>query len=217
MKLAPSLLAADLAMLAEQVRLLEGVVAYFHLDVMDGHFVPNLTYGPPVANALRRHTRVPFDIHLMISRPAQYAPAFEVGSEDVITFHVEADDSPEQTIRAIGELGCRIGISLRPGTPLEEIVPFLDRVDLVLVMSVEPGFGGQGFMPEALARIRTLRRLAEGRAVTIAVDGGIGPSNVREVVVAGGELIVAGSSVFGQPDPHRAALELLEAGGCTRV
>ncbi len=217
MKLAPSLLAADLAKLAEQVRLLEDVVAYFHLDVMDGHFVPNLTYGPPVANALRRHTRVPFDIHLMISRPARYAPAFEVGPDDVITFHVEADDSPEQTIRTIGELGCRVGISLRPATPLEKIVPYLNKVDLVLVMSVDPGFGGQGFMPEALARIRALRRLVGGRPVTIAVDGGIGPSNVRDVIEAGGELIVAGTSVYGQPDPRRAGLGLLEAGGCTRA
>jgi len=211
-RLSPSILAADFGRLAEEIRAVESVAAYIHFDVMDGHFVPNLTFGPPVVNALRRHTSRPFDIHLMIERPALYAPRFRVGPEDVITFHVEAEDPPEDAIRAVRELGCRVGISLRPGTALEAIVPYLDRVDWVLVMSVEPGFGGQEFMPEALHRIRKLRELIADRGITIAVDGGIKPGNVRAVVEAGADVIVAGSAVFGGGDPAAAARALIAAG-----
>jgi len=211
-RLSPSILSADFGRLAEEIRAVESVAAYIHFDVMDGHFVPNLTFGPPVVNALRRHTSIPFDIHLMIERPALYAPRFRVGPDDVITFHVEADDPPEEAIRAVRGLGCRVGISLRPGTPLEAIVPYLDRVDWVLVMSVEPGFGGQKFMPEALARIRKLRELIAGRRATIAVDGGIKPANVRAVVEAGADVIVAGSAIFGTGDPAAAARALIAAG-----
>ncbi|MGY4707045.1 ribulose-phosphate 3-epimerase [Candidatus Bipolaricaulota sp. J31] len=211
MRLSPSLLSADFGRLAEEIRAVESVSAYIHFDVMDGHFVPNLTFGPPVVNALRRHTSIPFDIHLMIERPAVYAPRFEVGPEDVITFHVEACDPPDEVIRTIRKLGCKVGISLRPGTPLEEIVPYLERVDWVLVMSVEPGFGGQRFMPEALERIRELRALIGDRGITIAVDGGIKPENVRKVVEAGAEVIIAGSAIFGKGNPAAAAEELRRA------
>lgn len=211
MRLSPSLLSADFGRLAEEVRSIEGVADYIHFDVMDGHFVPNLTFGPLVVNALKRYTSIPFDIHLMIDRPAAYAPRFRVDRGDVITFHVEAADPPEEAIRAIQGLGCRVGISLRPGTPLSAILPFLDRVDWVLVMSVEPGFGGQEFIPESLDRIRKLRELIGRRPVTIAVDGGIKPENVRAVVEAGAEVIVAGSAIFGRPDPRAAALELIAA------
>ncbi|RLE30359.1 ribulose-phosphate 3-epimerase [Candidatus Acetothermia bacterium] len=211
MKLSPSLLSADFGRLAEEIRAVGPASAYIHFDVMDGHFVPNLTFGPPVVNALRRHTSLPFDIHLMIERPAFYAPRFRVGPEDVITFHVEAEDPPEEAIRAIKGLGCRVGISLRPRTPLSAIVPYLNRVDWVLVMSVEPGFGGQEFIPEALDRIRELRGLIGDRGITVAVDGGIKPGNVRAVVEAGAEVIVAGSAVFGGGDPRAAAEELLRA------
>lgn len=208
MKLAASLLSADFAHLARDVGRVERAVHLLHLDVMDGHFVPNLTFGPPVANALRPHTRLPFAIHLMIEHPARYAPRFRVGPEDSITFHVEAADPPEEALRAIRALGCRVGISSRPRTPLERLFPFLEGVDLVLVMSVEPGFGGQAFLPEALDRIRALRREIGGRGVEIAVDGGIGPENVRAVVEAGADVIVAGSAIFGRPDPAAAAREL---------
>jgi len=211
MKLSPSLLSADFGRLGEEARAVEGIASYLHFDVMDGHFVPNLTFGPPVVNALRRYSSLPFDIHLMIDHPATYAPRFQVGPEDVITFHVEAEDPPRRALEAIRGLGCRVGISLRPGTPLAAIVPYLPEVDWVLVMSVEPGFGGQAFMPEALARIRKLRRLIGNRAVTIAVDGGINADNVRQVVEAGAEVIVAGSAIYGKPDPAAAARELLQA------
>jgi len=216
MKLAASVLAADFAHLARDVARVELAVDLLHLDVMDGHFVPNLTFGPVVANALRPHTRLPFEIHLMIERPALYAPQFEVGPDDSITFHVEAADPPEETIHVIRGLGCKVGISLRPGTALDAVFPYLGMVDLALVMSVEPGFGGQAFRPESLARIRALRREIGDRPVAIAVDGGIGPSNVRAVVEAGADLIVAGSAIFGEPDPHAAALELWKRAGYTR-
>jgi len=210
MKLSPSILSANFANLAEEVKAVEGVAHFLHFDVMDGHFVPNLTFGPLVVNALRRHSSLPFDIHLMIERPALYAPRFQVGPEDVITFHVEAKD-PQEAIQVIRRLGCKVGISLKPGTPLSAIKPYLAQVDWVLVMSVEPGFGGQKFMPEALDRIRKLRKLIGARPVTIAVDGGINVGNVRQVVEAGAEVIVAGSAVFGAPDPRAAAEELIQA------
>ncbi len=196
--------------------MVEGAVDLLHLDVMDGHFVPNLTFGPVVANALRKCTQLPFAIHLMIDRPARYAGAFAVRPQDSITFHVEAADGAEETIRVVRDLGCRVGISSRPRTSLERTFPHLEAVDLVLVMSVEPGFGGQAFLPDALDRIRALRREIGGRAVEIAVDGGIGPQNVRAVVEAGADVVVAGSAIFGEPDPRVAALELWTRAGSTR-
>jgi ribulose-phosphate 3-epimerase len=215
-RLAASLLAADFARLADEVRRVEGVVDLLHLDVMDGHFVPNLTFGPVVANAVRKHTSLPFAIHLMIERPAQYAPQFRVTAEDSITFHVEAADPPVETLRLVRDLGCKVGISFRPRTPLADVFPYLDQVDLVLVMSVEPGFGGQAFLPQALDRIRTLRREIGSRPVEIAVDGGIGPGNVRSVVEAGADVIIAGSAIFRERDPRAAALELWTRAGHTR-
>lgn len=213
MKLAPSLLASDLARLAQQVHLVEGVVEMLHFDVMDGHFVPNLTFGPPVCNALRHHTNLPLDIHLMLDRPVTYAPQFVVRPEDCITVHIEAEDDPEDSLAAVRELGCRVGITVRPATPLEALFPFLDRVDHVLVMSVDPGFGGQAFLPQTTTRIRRLREAIGERTVSLAVDGGIGPDNIAQVVAAGADIIVAGTAVFGQPDPRAAAVALREAAG----
>jgi ribulose-phosphate 3-epimerase len=215
-KLAASLLAADFACLAREVERVEPAVDLLHLDVMDGHFVPNLTFGPPVANALRKHTSLPFAIHLMIEHPVRYAQEFQVSPVDSITFHIEAADPPEEALRAIRDLGCRVGISSRPRTPLAEVFPYLGMVDLVLVMSVEPGFGGQAFLPDAVGRIQALRREIGERAVEIAVDGGIGPGNVRNVVEAGADVVVAGSAIFGTPDPHAAALELWTRAGRTK-
>lgn len=213
MKLAPSLLAADFGQLRQEAKEVESLASYFHIDVMDGHFVPNLTIGPPVINSLRRGLQKPFDIHLMIDHPAIYAPRFDVNPGDFITFHVEAKDDPVLTIDVIKKIGANVGISLRPKTPLEAIFPYLDEVALVLVMSVEPGFGGQAFMPEAIERIRRLHREIGDRSIIIAVDGGIGPENVRDVVEAGAQLIVAGSSIFKQEDRLAAMRALLEAAG----
>ncbi len=213
MKLAPSLLAADLAQLAQQARLVEDVVNLLHFDVMDGHFVPNLTFGPPVCNALRAHTNLPLDIHLMIDRPVLYIPRFEVKPEDCITVHVESVDAPEDSLETIRSRGCLAGITMRPRTPLQSIVPYMSYVDRVLIMSVDPGFGGQAFDPKALERIRQVRESLGRRRVSIAVDGGIGVSNVRQVIEAGADIVIAGSSVFGRSDPQAAAVELREAAG----
>ncbi len=211
MKLAPSLLSADFARLLDEARTVAPYASRLHWDVMDGHFVPNLTFGPPVVNALRRRLDVPFEIHLMIDRPATYAPQFDVRPGDTIVFHVESSDSVEESIAAIARTGAAVGVSLRPGTPLARILPLLDRVSLVLVMSVEPGFGGQAFMTDALARIRSLAREIGRRPVEIGVDGGIHLGNIADVVRAGADVVVAGSAVFAAGDRVAALRALLEA------
>lgn len=211
MKLSPSLLSADFGNLRAETRQVEPLADYFHIDVMDGHFVPNLTIGPPVVNSLRVGLEKPFDIHLMIDYPIQYAPQFEVTSDDIITFHIESKDEPFRTIDEIRELGCKVGISLRPIMPITAVFPYLDLVDLVLVMSVEPGFGGQAFMPEAVERIAKLKSEIGDRKVMISVDGGINVKNVHDVVAAGAELIVAGSAIFKHPDRIAAMRALIAA------
>jgi len=211
MKLAPSLLAADFGRLYEQAHAVESMVDRFHWDVMDGHLVPNLTFGPPVVNALRRQLRRPFDIHLMIEHPAFYVPRFDVRSGDTITFHVESKDNGECVIEAIGQTPARPGVSLCPSTPLDLLTPYLDEISLILVMSVEPGFGGQAFLPAALERIRELRARIAHRPIEIAVDGGIHTGNIAEVVAAGADVIVAGSAIFGFPDPGVGVRALREA------
>jgi len=213
MKLSPSLLSADFADLEREARTVEPLADRFHWDVMDGHFVPNLTFGPPIVNALRRRLSKPFDIHLMIERPSVYAPRFDVREDDTLIFHVEAADGPRESIDAIRSTGCRVGISTRPATPLDALEPFLDEISYVLVMSVEPGFGGQEFLPEALDRIADLKRRIAGRSIDVAVDGGIYAGNVRRVIDAGANVIVAGSAIFGAGDRLEAMREILEAGG----
>lgn len=213
MKLAPSILSADFGKLRSEARQVEPLADCFHIDVMDGHFVPNLTIGPMVVNSVRKGLQKPFDIHLMIDYPIEYAPQFKVSPADTITFHIEASNEPFRTVEAIRDLGCRVGLSLRPITPITAIFPYLDILDLVLVMSVEPGFGGQAFMPEALGRISALRNEIADREVMISVDGGINAKNVKDVVDAGGELIVAGSSIFGRSDRIAAMHELIAAAG----
>jgi ribulose-phosphate 3-epimerase len=213
MNLAPSLLSADFGNLRAEAKEVEPLATYLHIDVMDGHFVPNLTIGPPVVNSLRKGLHRPFDIHLMIDHPIAYAPRFEIMEGDIITFHVEAKDDPSHTIETIREAGAKVGISLRPGTSIETIFPYLGQVDLVLVMSVEPGFGGQAFMPEAIERISALRQQIGARTITIEVDGGINLGNVRGVVDAGATLIVAGSAIFKQPDRIAAMRALIDAVG----
>ena len=211
MNISPSLLSADFGNLRAEAREVESLVTYFHIDVMDGHFVPNLTIGPPVVNSLRVGLKKPFDIHLMIDYPIEYAPRFDVTSEDIITFHIESKDEPFRAIDQIRELGCKVGISLRPITPITAVFPYLDLVDLVLVMSVEPGFGGQAFMPDAVQRIEKLKNEIGDRNVMISVDGGINDTNVKNVVDAGAELIVAGSAIFGKSDRIAAMRALIAA------
>ena len=211
MKLSPSLLSADFARLLDEAQSVEKLVDRFHWDVMDGHFVPNLTFGPPVVNALRDKLRIPFDIHLMIDHPAVYAPQFMVNPDDAIIFHIESHPDPGKMFRIISEAGARCGITLKPGTSLEAIKPYLDHVSMVLVMSVEPGFGGQAFLPDSLARIRSLKELIGTRDIDISVDGGISVATIGSIALAGADVAVAGSAIFGSPDRAAAIRALREA------
>jgi ribulose-phosphate 3-epimerase len=213
MKLAPSLLSADFSALYEEAMSVAPLADRYHWDVMDGHFVPNLTFGPPVVNALRSRLRAPFDVHLMIDHPATYVPAFNILPGDTLIFHADAKDPPEEVLKAIASAGARAGITLRPKTPLETVAAYFDQVELILVMSVEPGFGGQSFLPGSADRIAELKRRIGGRRVEIAVDGGIHAGNVRQVVDAGAEVIVAGSAIFGVHDRRAAMRALQEAAG----
>ena len=211
MKLSPSLLSADFSCLLDEALSVEDLVDRFHWDVMDGHFVPNLTFGPPVVNALRSRLRIPFDIHLMIDHPEIYAPQFEINPDDVIIFHIETQTDPSLLFKAITAQGARCGITLKPGTPLKEIEPYLDDVSMVLVMSVEPGFGGQAFLPESLARVRALKELIGTRDIEISIDGGINIDTIGAVAQAGVDIAIAGSAIFGKSDRPSAIHALREA------
>lgn len=202
-KIAPSFLSADFGNLEAAIRRVEaGGADLIHLDVMDGHFVPNLTFGPLVVEAIRRRTVLPLDVHLMISEPARYLGDFLKAGADILTFHYEIGEDPSALIDRIREGGRIAGISIKPATPPAVLVPFLPRIGLALVMSVEPGFGGQAFQPSCIPKIRRLsdeiRRL--GSQTEIEVDGGIGLANIREVARAGADILVAGSSVFNGGD-----------------
>lgn len=212
MKLAPSLLAADFGRLLDQAQAVADLSDYLHWDVMDGHFVPNLTFGPVVVNALRDRVSVPFDIHLMITDPQQYAPQFRVRSGDLISFHLEAVSDPIAVIETIHKTGARAGIALRPKTSLSAVEKFLDQIDFLLIMSVEPGFAGQSFIAETLEKIRQAKELIQRKnlGVEIEVDGGVNAQNIREIARAGADILVAASAIFGQKDP-RAALAQLRA------
>ncbi len=177
---------------------------------MDGHFVPNLTFGPVVVNALRDRISVPFDIHLMIADPQRYAPHFKVRSGDLISFHLEAVSDPIPVIETIHTLGARAGLALRPRTPLNAVERFLDQIDFLLIMSVEPGFAGQSFITETLEKIRQAKELVLKRdlSVEIEVDGGINAQNIGEIARAGADIIVAASAIFGQSDPYKALAQL---------
>ncbi|MCK6479165.1 MAG: ribulose-phosphate 3-epimerase [Planctomycetaceae bacterium] len=178
-----------------------------HVDVMDGHFVPNITIGPPVVKAIRKATRIPLDCHLMIDRPLAYAKAFADAGADGITFHVEAKDPPREVARAIRALGRRVGIALNPDTPVERVVPFLGDVDMVLVMSVFPGFGGQKFMAEVLSKTEALRR-EHGFAGDVEMDGGINAETVGACAAAGANVLVAGTAIYGERDMAAAVAGL---------
>jgi ribulose-phosphate 3-epimerase len=208
--IAPSLLSSDFSRLGEHLRAAEDAGAdLHHVDVMDGHFVPNLTIGPPVVAAIRKATRAPLDCHLMIERPLAYAKAFAEAGADGITFHVEAKDPPREVALAVRALGKRAGVALNPDTPLDRVLPLLDVVDMVLVMSVFPGFGGQKFMPEVLDKTRRLRKEV-GWAGDIEMDGGINGDTVAACAGAGANVLVAGTAVYGAKDMAAAVRTLRE-------
>ena len=197
--LAPSLLAADFNILGQQIKETERLGAkYLHIDVMDGVFVPSISFGMPLISSIRENSRQFFDVHLMIVNPMRYIKEFVECGADGITFHLEAVENASEVIRAIHEAGARASVSIKPGTPVEAVYPYLGQVEMVLLMSVEPGFGGQVFMPEAYGRIRKLRDYIDshGMKTKIEVDGGIGKKNVKEVLQAGADICVAGSAVF---------------------
>lgn len=208
--IAPSILAADFGYLMRDIKKVEGHAEYLHIDVMDGHYVNNISFGIPVIQSIRKYTDMKFYTHLMITEPEKYIKAFADAGSDNITFHVECSEDPEKLIEDIKALGCTAGISIHPDTPIEKVFPFIGKVEIILIMTVYPGFGGQGYLPSSNERIAKLRKAIDdaGADTIISVDGGITLGNVKEVYDAGARLFVAGSTVFNAEDPAKAIEDL---------
>ncbi len=210
----PSILAADFAALGSEVdRVTEAGCDLLHLDVMDGHFVPNLTMGPPLLKSLRGRSDLIFDTHLMLSNPLKYAEDFIKAGADHITFHLESDNNPDDVIDALRQLGCTVGISLKPATPASAVIPYLNKIDLVLIMTVEPGFGGQSFMAEMMPKVKEIHNAikADNLPIHLEIDGGIDAKTVETATKAGANMMVAGTSIFRNPAGIKVAIEQLHA------
>ena len=211
--ISPSVLSADFAHLADDIKKVEKAGAkYLHLDVMDGAFVPNITFGAPVISSLRKHSSIVFDVHLMINNPERYIDDFAKAGADIITIHIESTDKVLETLHYIRSKGIKSAISVKPNTPIEEAFPYLDALDMVLIMTVEPGFGGQKLIPETLQKIRILKEYCDANQynIDIEVDGGIGPDNIGLLTSNGANIIVAGSAVFKADDYAKVIAKMLD-------
>ena len=210
----PSILSADLFCLAEEIKRIEKAGAdWLHVDIMDGHFVPNLSFGPALVSSLNGKTSLPLDVHLMVEKPAQFLKPFAAAGADLLTIHAEADNHLSDTLQQIHSLGIKAGVSIKPDTNPDVLKNVLEQVDLILVMSVQPGFGGQAFLPGSLEHIRQVRQLIQssGRPIWLEVDGGINVQTAGEVIQAGADALVAGSAIFKAGDPAKALCQIKQA------